>query len=118
MYVPSLAERKALTVPDTLADRTLKAYGSDGIQELYYRIHRISRNTRERLAKFARCTALEGGWQAMDFTFPDHSVVRIYADYGYRPRPNAWDGFAIATVPASLAALEGAGLRDVTIIEA
>ena len=49
-----------------------------------------------------QATHLEGGWQRITFTFPDGSIVVLWADYGYDPRPNKFHSFAVATLPEYL----------------
>ena len=97
MLVPMDSTLKSVTVPDTMAHAALgkldaklnvmRTVGTD----VYFNLCSDCRSY--------TATRLEGGWQRVTFTFPDGSLVVLWADYGYDPRPNKFHSFAVATMP-------------------
>lgn len=92
---------KVATVRGTMADDALQLFDAkqNAKRSLGFDAYlKIATAFRESPNKgFTYTPYIEGGWQRMLFTFPDASVLALWADYGYVPRPNKYDAFAVAT---------------------
>lgn len=100
MLVPLHSTLLSVTVPDTMAHAALK-----GLDAKLNRMRALNTDVYFNLwsdRRTCRATGIEGGWQRVVFTFPDGSLVVLWADYGYNPRPNQFHSFAVATLPEYL----------------
>ena len=92
---------KLATVPDTMAANALQLLDAKRNAERslgfgdYLVLATMFRESFP--GGFTYTPYIEGGWQRMFFTFPDASVLALWADYGYVQRPNKYDAFAVAT---------------------
>lgn len=102
MLVPHHEALKRVTVPDTMAHAALQKLDAklNHMRALNTDVYfNLWSDRRECVA-----TKIEGGWQRILFTFPDGSLVVLWADYGdpYNLRPNKFTSFAVATLPEYL----------------